>query len=293
MGLKIETWSIAFRKKKEGLLFDDTSEFILIDNGHKGWYADPFLYDYKGKTFLFAEYYSYKLGKGILVCSEYDDIKDCFGEFAPIIIEDYHLSYPNVFELNNKLYLMPESHKSNSLYLYEAVNFPYEWKKSKVLLRDIRLVDTTLFADDENLFAISMRIDESNPENHEKMLLLSIDKESLDVTSIKTISDDISIARPGGKVLSFESNVVFVTQDCKNSYGKALNLLKAYNFNADKPCLEVIKRIQADDIDLNYAEKPSGIHTYNVSDKFEVIDLKYYRRSYYRVLRKIIRKIKG
>ena len=96
MGLKIETWSIAYRKKKNGLLFDDASDFQVIDNGRKGWYADPFLFDFDGKTYLFAEYFSYDISRGVLVVAVYDEAEEKFGDFKEIIREDYHLSYPFV-----------------------------------------------------------------------------------------------------------------------------------------------------------------------------------------------------
>lgn len=86
MGLRIETWNIAYRKKNRDIMSDKLSKFKVISNGHKGWYADPFLYDYNGKTYLFAEYYSYKLRRGIISCAEYDSINDSFGLFRDIII---------------------------------------------------------------------------------------------------------------------------------------------------------------------------------------------------------------
>ena len=72
MGLKIETWNIAYRKKTKNTFRDTNAPFEVIPNGHKGWYADPFLFDYKGETYLFAEYFSYKLGRGVISVSKYN-----------------------------------------------------------------------------------------------------------------------------------------------------------------------------------------------------------------------------
>ncbi|MBR1731949.1 MAG: hypothetical protein IJ725_05915, partial [Ruminococcus sp.] len=122
MGLKIETWSIAYRKKKQGLLFNDTSDFKVINNGRKGWYADPFLFDYDGKTYLFAELFSYDINRGVLVYAVYDEDRDCFSDFKEIIRQDYHLSYPFVFIGDDgEIYIMPESSESEQLYLYKAI----------------------------------------------------------------------------------------------------------------------------------------------------------------------------
>lgn len=291
MGLKIETWSIAYRKKRDGLLLEDGSDFKIINNGHKGWYADPFLFDYNGKTYLFAEFFSYKLGRGIIVYSEYDESKECFKKYQPIIIEDYHLSYPNVFVWNNKIYMIPEAHKSESVYLYEAVNFPHDWKKVKVLMRDIKLVDTTPFEINGSLKAITMQIDKDNPKHNNVMMLLDIDKDTFEVSNCKVVTDNISLARPGGKVIKIDNELIFVTQDCKEEYGKSLNFIKVCDIDKTGVTLRLVKKINTDQIAIINGSRASGIHTYNISNNLEVIDLKYYRRSYYRILLKIFQKI--
>ena len=192
MGIKIETWSIAYRKKKDGLIFNDTSGFKVIDNGHKGWYADPFLFDYDNKTYLFAEFFSYDIGRGVLVYAIYDEEKDCFSEFKEMIREDYHLSYPLVFISDDEIYLLPESNKSNQLYLYKAVSFPEKWKKCKIIAKNINLVDTTPFKCNDKHYAFSLELPD-------KMLLLEFD-DSYNMIDKKYLSNDMSFSRSGGRI---------------------------------------------------------------------------------------------
>lgn len=280
MGLTIETWSIAYRRRKKGLLFEDASDFTLIDNGHKGWYADPFLFDYKGKTYLFAEYFSYDIGRGVLVYAEYDDGNDSFGEFREIIREDYHLSYPLVFTGNDgSIYMMPESNEAHELYLYKAVSFPHKWEKHRVIENHIKLVDTTPFKLNEKQYAFSLELDD-------KMLLLEFD-DDYHLLGKKLLSNDMSFARAGGRVLEYDGKNVYVAQDCKEEYGKAINLM-VFNLDHDEFSCELLKKVTSEDVKLKNGGEASGIHTYNISDKLEVIDLKYYRRSYYRLFRRII-----
>lgn len=289
MGLKVETWAIAYRKKEKGLL-ESNSAFKVIKNGHKGWYADPFLFDYQGKTYLFAEYFSYKVNRGVLVCSEYDEKIDEFSEFKTIITESYHLSYPFVFEYNNKFFILPESNKSSSLYLYEAVDFPYHWKRTKSILSNIRLVDTTLFEYKDELYGISMRIDDEHTELNNQMLLLKIDIDNYNASEIGVITNDLSLARPGGRVIDIYNYKFFVTQDCKEDYGKALNFLKADLSDIENISLNIEKKVLPNDIHTERNKKFAGIHTYNFSERFEVVDLKSYNKSlvrlFYRALRK-------
>ena len=281
MGLKIETWSIAYRKKKEGLLFENTSEFIMINNGHKGWYADPFLFDYDGKTYLFAEYYSYDLGRGVLAYSVYDEENNCFNSFKEIIREEYHLSYPFVFNgKDGNIYLMPESFQSKQLYIYKAIDFPGKWEKAKVIIDDIRVVDTTAFEYNNRQYAFSLELDN-------KMLLLKLDNE-FNLDEKVQLSNNMSYARAGGRVFEHKKKLIYVSQDCSEEYGKAINLME-FVVDNDNFIHKLIKKVAPEDIQLINGKHPSGIHTYNFSDKLEVIDLKFYRNSYYRLLRKVLK----
>lgn len=286
MGIKIETWTVAFRKRKNGLL-SDCSGFQIINNGYKGWYADPFLFDYNGETYLFAEYFSYKLNRGVIAYSKYNKNTDSFSSYKEIITEDYHLSYPLIFEYNNEIYMLPEANESDSLYFYRAVEFPEKWEKTKSLLDDIRLVDTTPFFIDNNLYAIGLDIS----DNGNDLLLLKYQDNSFYVVD-RIENCNMSISRPGGKIFAYDNRLIAVTQDCKEEYGKAINFVEVSVKDNKLSLSDPVKKTTPADIVLNTAKQAQGIHTYNFSKNLEVIDLKYYKNSYYRVLQRIISLLK-
>ncbi len=276
MGLKIETWNIAYRKRKESLLFKDTNDFIMIKNDKNGWYADPFLFDYKGNTYLFAEFFSYKLGKGIIRYSVFDKEKNEFSEFRTIIEEDFHLSYPCVFKQNGEIYMLPEAGESESLYLYKAIKFPDRWEKMPCLMDKIRLADTTPFFVNGNMYAYTLVQDKNSADGEMNILKFEDDKAMLIFEH--GISNDMTKARCGGNCFEHNGKMYRVAQDCSQDYGKALSL---YSFNNDfSEKLE--NRVEECDVSLINAVKPQGIHTYNFSKEFEVIDVKFYRNQYYR-----------
>lgn len=287
MGLKIETWSIAFRKKREGLIFEDKGGFKVIKNGHKGWYADPFLFEYKDETFLFAEFFSYELRKGVIVYSKYNEANDEFEEFKEIIHEDYHLSYPLIFTMENDIYLIPEANDSKTLYAYKAVDFPEKWEKQKPYINDIRLVDTTPFIYNDTLYAFSLKLSDSGNE----LLLLEFDKDKCSISQQKVLTKDMKIARPGGNIFDFNGRKVMVSQDCENEYGRALNFLEIKDNFLNEFNDSVFHEVNPDCLRIINDKCPSGIHTYNFNKKIEVIDVKYYRRSYYRIYKTIISKL--
>lgn len=288
MGLKIETWNIAYRKRTKGV-FDRKSSFTVIKNGHKGWYADPFLFEYNDDIFLFAEYYSYKLKRGIISVSKYNKTTDKFEKFTPIIVENYHLSYPVVFNYKGDVYMMPESGESNSLYMYKCKSFPNEWEKMPLAMSNIRLVDTTPYIKGDNFLALSLRISDPAYANGD-LVLLKYDGSKFDIISDKPLSSDMSFARPGGNFFSYEDVLYYPSQNCDGEYGKSLNIVKLSDGLDASFNYAIEDKVLPEEISLIKGKTPQGLHTYNICDEFEVIDLKYYKNSFYRLIYRLLKR---
>jgi hypothetical protein len=278
MKVKINKWSVAFRAKR-GEFFNIPDDYLIVNDTRKGFCADPFLFDYNGDTYLFVEYFPYKLGRGVIAYTKYNPVKNCFGDFKEIIREKYHLSYPLVFEYKNEIYMMPEANESNSLYVYKAKRFPDRWEKHKILMDGIKLVDTTPFIYNDVFYAIS----KNNETPQAPMMLLKIDADSWKISDIKVITDDVSMSRPGGNVFTIDEKYYMVTQDCKDDYGKALNILSFTIDDEMNLSYKSIKKINPEDIEVKKIKQLSGIHTYNFNDKIEVVDFKYPEMGLYRL----------
>lgn len=287
MQLKITKWAVAYRKKSSEFL-DVSKSFRMIKDSYKGFYADPFLFDFKGDTYLFVEFFDNRLYRGVISYSKYNKEKGEFDSFKEIIRENFHLSYPLVFEFENEIYMMPEANESNSLYIYKAKDFPEVWEKHAVLMNGVKLVDTTPFVFNGKLYALTKR--NENPQA--PMMLLIIDTEEWRVLQSEDVTDDVSISRPGGNAFQIDDQYYIVTQDCKEEYGKVLNILSFSIENDMQFCYSLLKRIEPDSVIID-EKKAVGIHTYNFSKELEVIDFKYSTRSFYRLFCKLIRKIKN
>ncbi len=286
MRLMTDQWTVAFRKKK-GNILTDPSEFVRIKTGLKEWYADPFLFDYQGETYLFAEYFLYRHGLGTLAYAEYDKASGSFGAFKEIIREDYHLSYPLVFVYKDEVYMMPETSGSDSLYVYKAKHFPDKWEKHAVLTDGIKLVDTTPFIYNGEMYALTKKDD----NRQDPMLLLKIDPDSWKITAQKTVTDDISVSRPGGRVYQESGQLYMVTQDCEKDYGSALNIL-SFSIDDDMNLTyDLVKKITVEDVHIKDISNAVGTHTYNFNNELEVIDFKYPRLSVCRKFWILMRKL--
>lgn len=263
MGLFAESWNVAWRKRPElSILSDEQQVFSVIPNSLRYWAADPFLFEYAGNTYIFAELYDYVKRHGII---GYYKLGEKGERWHPIIEESYHLSYPCIFEAQGKIYIMPEANESGSLYLYECVRFPEQWKKQKVLKEDVKYVDTTFFNQSRG-YALTYDIaDVHNP----KLVLLDVTGAGQDS---EIDIDAIDCRRPAGK--AYEVQRIRPAQNCREGYGKSL-LFYQYELDESGWYQErQIASIQPEALKFDRKIFLDGMHTYNSTSQYEVIDIK-------------------
>ena len=72
-----------------------------------------------------------------------------------VIEENFHLSFPFVFESNDSIYMIPESSQNKDIRLYECTQFPMKWKIKKILMTGVSAADTMVFNISQKWFMIS------------------------------------------------------------------------------------------------------------------------------------------
>ena len=87
------------------------------------FYADPFLIERDGKTFIFLEDLRYSEGRALISCCELD-ADGTPGPVFEVLRRPYHLSYPFLFEENGEIYMIPETKSNRTVELYRATKFP-------------------------------------------------------------------------------------------------------------------------------------------------------------------------
>lgn len=264
--LYAESWNVAFRKKSSGAILEDkTSEFKVIKNPVRYWAADPFIIEHDGKCFIFAELYDYILRRGVLGYCEIDNSPKA--KWKPIIKEPYHLSYPCIIKKNNKFYIMPESGGGNVLTVYEAAEFPAKWQKIKVLRENVQLADTTPLGSE----GMALTHNVQNPENPQLTLIdLNGKKEDI-IIKAKPFE-----SRPGGGIFEKDGRTIRAAQfstDCDAGYGKGL-IFYEVNYNNAEYSESKIMDLKIEDLKLDTNLYLDGMHTYNSSANYEVIDIK-------------------
>ena len=276
-----DSWNVAFRRKKSNLLEDKASPFTIIENLPHCWAADPFIIEDSGRTYVFAELYGVMKGRGVIGYCELDS--EILG-WKPVIIEPWHLSYPHLFRKNGKIYMMPEANESGTLYCYQATNFPDQWERLEPMRKNVRYADTTLFRWHEKLMALAYDVADND---HYRLVLLDIDEPCNDM---EIDIPDIAFRRPGGEMNSEKQ--IRVAQNCLHEYGEGIIFFK-YDISDEGKYRELeIERLSPDQ--LTYSKKMylCGLHTYNSSEHYEVIDIKTRRFGFSDLLLRLNGKLK-
>jgi len=147
---------------------------IIIKNSSKKFLADPFLIKHKNNNFCFAEEYDYIKKKGHLVCIDLNKKKN---NQKIIINEKFHLSFPYVFNYNNKFFMCPDTSSISEIRLYECVNFPLKWKFYKTIKKNINSVDNIIFKS-KGLWWLFTNVDQSKTGDFSHDLSIFYSKKS-------------------------------------------------------------------------------------------------------------------
>ena len=141
VGLR-ERWGVAYAVSnwRDAKL----SEGLKIGNPRGRYFADPFLLTVGNETYCFVE--DFVEAKGRAVISVLQLGPNGYSFLGKALEEDFHLSFPYLFEYDGGLYMCPESHEAREIRVYKCTRFPLEWKLQSVCMSAVSAVDTMIFA---------------------------------------------------------------------------------------------------------------------------------------------------
>lgn len=260
-------WNIAYRKR----VVNDNKEifsyvgFSSLPKDKSYWFADPIVFKTDDKNYLFCEAYDRKNWKGNLGVFE---IKEGIcTNFKIIINENYHLSYPFVFKYDLKFYMIPESGENKTMDLYEAIEFPYRWKKVCTLSSGIDLADPTVFIKDDKVFIFAYETGLKEWRGN----IYELNMDSYKITKISQCVYAKNIGRPAGGFFKSGNKIIRPCQDCNISYGKSMSFNEII-FEGDSFTEKELLHINSADVIVDGKMGVDRIHTYTATSDYEFID---------------------
>ena len=291
-----EIYTIGYRKREGHTLLDqDLLQFDRIPYDDTCWYADPILVTYRGTTYLLMESFDMRTQLGSIACARFDE----GGKLSrPRIIlqETYHMSFPMVFFWDGDLYMIPETCENRSLNLYRCEGDIEKWSLVRSFPVEEELVDTVAVACREDRVELLTSAVHETHKRKFKWQKFCIVKENGDYrleadTAFNAAGTYDYGFRMAGCLVTEPGITILPTQESTDiHYGRNLYL---NDFSGgDVTALPVLKKVTIDNIRLPDVSPREhiGIHSYALSEDYEVVDMRYFRFSPRNRIRKIIQK---
>lgn len=269
-----EEWTVAIRPKTDKLLFEEggcEAPFTLIKNSFRYWAADPFIISKDDKDYLFFEMFDRFKSKGLIGYRIIENGK--IGKMRVVYESKAHLSFPFIFSDNGEYYMVPESAKERKLMLLKSTAFPNFWEKQTEFFNGTKVCDSVLLKKDGNTYLFTHEMQEIYTNDTLSAFVLK--NNELIPFSNNPVVTGADKARMAGKFTEHKGELIRAGQNCLVSYGDAVTFSKVTELSPDNYSETVIASVKTKDIKLeNKKNNFCGIHTYNCSDRYEVVDLK-------------------
>ncbi len=241
----------------------------IIPTPMEEFWADPFPFEYQGKTWVFFEAYDYSKHLGYIACSQLA-VSGNFSEPVSVLEREYHLSFPLLIEHDNTVYMIPETAQQQRVEMFKCEIFPDKWSFDRVLL-DVgeSVVDPVIFEQDGIWYMFVTMARTGNTNFSELHLFTSSSLfgpfKPHPMTPIKI---DVRSARGAGRVFKHDGSLYRPSQDCRGLYGAAVTLNRI---------IELSPTVYREKSEIHLTPDPSlqsvGMHTYNVHKNIVLVDL--------------------
>ena len=262
-----EQWFIAIRKtldRDSHLRFEN---FRVIRPAADRLYADPFVVEKDGHTYIFFEELVFAEQKGKISCLEIDE-SGVACEPRVVVQGSSHLSYPFVFEWNGAMYMMPEMAASGRSEVYRAVQFPWRWELERVVFENARLYDPTICQIDSKFWLFASGVEQDAYCNSQLHLFFADSPLGPWTPHPQNpVVFDVRRARPAGQLFRWRGELIRPGQDCSSTYGRAIALNRI-----DVISERSYRETPVSTLGPEWMRGNMGAHTLSWSQQFQAVD---------------------
>ena len=251
-------WSVAYqfsKKWNDAMLWRSQR----IPNPKNRLLADPFVIKQNGSHFCFVEDLDYNSNKGSI--SAYKITPSGYEAIGVVLEEDFHLSFPFIFEYENEIFMCPETHEKKEIRLYKCIDFPRKWEFHMTLMKNVSAVDTIIFKHKDRWWLLT-NIDQSCVADHSCQLhVVSSDNPMSDEWVAHENNPVIFyplFARNGELIISDNEIYRVFQRQGFYMYGEAGGIARIARLSSTEYVEEVFFSIEP-----KFFERIKGTHTYN------------------------------
>ena len=237
-----------------------------ISNPKNRFLADPFVIKQNGSHFCFVEDFDYNSNKGSI--SAYKITPSGYEAIGVVLEEDFHLSFPFIFEY--EIFMCPETHEKKEIRLYKCIDFPRKWEFHMTLMKNVSAVDTIIFKHKDRWWLLT-NIDQSCVADHSCQLHIFSSNNPMSDEWIahenNPVIFDPLIARNGGLILSDNEIYRVFQRQGFDMYGEGSGIARITRLSSTEYVEEICSLIQP-----KFFEGIKGTHTYNFDSDLIVLD---------------------
>jgi hypothetical protein len=264
-------WFLAYRESAEHFVANTLAfspqglTAIMPPPGH--FYSDPCVFAQDGADHVFFEDYDRAAAQGVIAWMQRVS-PGTFTRPETVLHCPYHVSYPQVFEHEGAIYMVPETAQARRVQLYRARVFPREWELVAVLLDDVNAVDATLLCHDGRWWMFT-NIGEAESSTWDELFAFYADSPlgPWKPHAANPVKSDVRSARPAGRFFRHRGRLIRPAQNCSRSYGGSLALCEVLELTPARYRERVVAELGPEWMPGNL-----GFHTLSFSDRLEFID---------------------
>jgi hypothetical protein len=171
----------------------------------------------------------------------------------------HHLSWPCVFEMDGRIFMLPESGEAGEVALWECEEFPSRWRKVKVLLSGRPWHDPCL-VELGGYWWLFVSAGGGSPRDHSSELDLFYSPDPIRVGfkahALNPVSVSVAGSRPAGNPFLRDGELIRPAQDCRGGYGSAILLQRVDRLTTEEYSTTTLGR-------LDPPVGAHGLHTLN------------------------------
>ena len=188
--------------------------------------------------------------------------------------EKFHLSFPYIFRDKEKIYMIPETSENNDIRLYECIKFPYDWKLKKILIKNIKAVDTIVFKKNNFWWLITATANGKSNQFIKFNVFYSyngfLGNKWIEMKNSNSYLNEEK-SRNGG-FIKYKDSIFRVNQKSSfNNYGNKIQINQIVNIDTNDYREKIKKNISVKNLG---ASNIRGIHHLSFNDDFTAFDLK-------------------
>lgn len=230
---------------------------VLTVKGTSFYLADPCWNETLDQNEFLCEKFDYPSQIGTIARVIYEDGKL---QITPFIEEDWHMSFPFLFESKMGSLIIPEASESGKLFAYERANL------EKEVLIDQALVDPVIIEKNEKFWLFA---GDANKSPNSSLFLFSSEdgKKWIPCNEGRSIKKGLRGSRMAGGIVTIENELYRFGQDCSKTYGGGIVIYK----------IEELSESNYREVEVRHLLPPEsyrGLHTLNVFGDKVLVDLK-------------------